>query len=283
MSDSHSRDLNLPKKKWFQRLRDLFDADPQNREEVIDILRDAAGDGVLDRDTLNMLEGVMGVADLRVRDIMVPRAQMTVIDLDSELRDIVKTVIESGHSRYPVIDGSRDDVVGILLAKDLLPFSDLASGKAESFDLHEQLRKAVVVPESKRCDVLLREFRASRNHMAMVVDEYGSVAGLVTIEDILEQIVGDIADEYDFDEGEDAVRAVAVNEWRVRAEAEIGDFNQAVGAEFSDEEFDTIGGVVMQAFGHMPQNGEVLTLPPFEFTVIAADSRRLKLLRVKRD
>lgn len=283
MSDSHSRDLNLPKKKWFQRLRDLFDADPQNREEVIDILRDAAGDGVLDRDTLNMLEGVMGVADLRVRDIMVPRAQMTVIDLDSALPDIVKIVIESGHSRYPVIDGSRDDVVGILLAKDLLSYSDLAAGDADKFDLHEQLRKAVVVPESKRCDVLLREFRANRNHMAIVVDEYGSVSGLVTIEDVLEQIVGDIADEYDFDDGDDAVRAVAVNEWRVRADAEIADFNQAVGGDFSDEEFDTIGGVVMQAFGHMPQNGETVTLALFEFSVIAADSRRLKLLRVKRN
>jgi magnesium and cobalt transporter len=282
MSDSHSRDVNLPKKKWFQRLRDLFDADPQNREEVIDILRDAAGDGVLDRDTLNMLESVMGVADLRVRDIMVPSAQMTVIDLDSALNSIVKTVIESGHSRYPVIDGSRDDVVGILLAKDLLSFSDLAAGDPEKFDLHEHLRKAVVVPESKRCDALLREFRANRNHMAIVVDEYGSVSGLVTIEDVLEQIVGDIADEYDFDESDDAVRAVGVNEWRVRADAEIAAFNLAVGAEFSDAEFDTIGGVVTQAFGHMPQTGEMVTLAPFEFSVISADSRRLKLLRVKR-
>jgi len=283
MSDSHSRNLNLPKKKWMQRLRDLFDADPQNREEVIDILRDAAGDGVLDRDTLNMLEGVMGVADLRVRDIMVPGAQMTVIELDSELRDIVKTVIASGHSRYPVIDGSRDDVVGILLAKDLLPYSDLANGDADEFDLHEHLRKAVIVPESKRCDVLLREFRANRNHMAMVVDEYGSVAGLVTIEDVLEQIVGDIADEYDFDDAEGGVRAVASNEWRVRADVEIADFNAATDADFGDDEFDTIGGVVMQAFGHMPQTGETVTLNTFEFSVLAADSRRLKLLRVKRN
>ncbi len=282
MSDSHSSPSPLPKKKFFQRLRDFFDADPQNREEVIDILRDATRDGVLDRDTLDMLEGVMGVADLRVRDIMVPSAQMTVIELNSALPDLVKTVIASGHSRYPVIDKSRDDVVGILLAKDLLPYSDLADGDAESFDLHEHLRKAVVVPESKRCDVLLREFRANRNHMAIVVDEYGSVSGLVTIEDVLEQIVGDIADEYDFDEGDDNIRALASNEWRVRADSEIADFNATVGSEFSDEEFDTIGGVVMQAFGHMPQNGETVSIKPFEFTVLAADSRRLKLLRVKR-
>lgn len=270
------------RKKWFQRLRDIFDADPQNRSEVLDMLRDATHQGVLDRDTLNMLEGVMGVADLRVRDIMVPRAQMIVIDVDATLHEIVKAVIDSGHSRYPVIDGTRDDVEGILLAKDLLQFSDLAIGDADSFDLHDHLRPAVIVPESKRCDVLLREFRANHNHMAMVVDEYGSVSGLVTIEDVLEQIVGDIADEYDFDDDEDFIRQFSHSEWRVRADTPVAEFNTELKAELDEEEFDTVGGIIMQAFGHLPQQGETITLDSLQFTVTVGDGRRIKLLRVKR-
>lgn len=268
---------------WFHRLLDAMQPGVQNREELIDSLREAADTNVVDRDTLTMLEGVMSVAELRVRDIMIPRSQMIVLDADASLEELLPEVVESGHSRYPVIGASRDQVEGILLAKDLLQFSLMSPDAARAaFDIHEILRPAMVVPESKRLDSLLREFRSSRNHMAMVVDEYGGMSGLITIEDVLEQIVGDISDEYDFDEAEEYLRQLGDNEWHVRADMELEDFNRQFGTALDEEEFDTIGGAVANQFGHLPQRGEQLALSGHELTVLASDSRRIKLLKVRK-
>lgn len=281
-SSSPSRTV-LRRRNWFHRLLDALQPGLQNRDELLDSLREAADTNVVDRDTLTMLEGVMSVAELRVRDIMIPRSQMVVLDADEELAELLPKVVESGHSRYPVIGASRDQVEGILLAKDLLQFSLLPPDEARAnFDIHEILRPALVVPESKRLDSLLREFRSSRNHMAMVVDEYGGMAGLITIEDVLEQIVGDIADEYDFDDVEEYLRQLSDSEWHVRADMELEDFNQQFGTELDEEEFDTIGGAVANQFGHLPQRGEQLAMAGYELTVLASDSRRIKLLKLKK-
>lgn len=270
-------------KSWLHRFREFIQAEPQDREQLLDTLRDAAERTLIDRDTLGMLEGVLSVAELRVRDIMVPRAQMICVDIEAELADIVPLVVEAGHSRYPVVGDDRDQIEGVLLAKDLLPFAQVG-GRAEAggFDLRAILRPALMVPESKRLDVLLREFRQNRNHMAIVVDEYGGVAGLVTIEDILEQIVGDIEDEYDFDAEEDYLRQLAPNEFHVRADMPVEDFNEAFAVAFDEESFDTVGGVVLHAFGHLPARGEQVLIDNLDFTVLAGDSRRVKLLRVRR-
>lgn len=282
-SSSHPSRTVLRRRNWFHRLLDALQPGLQNRDELLDSLREAADTNVVDRDTLTMLEGVMSVAELRVRDIMIPRSQMVVLDADEELAELLPKVVESGHSRYPVIGASRDQVEGILLAKDLLQFSLLPPDEARaSFDIHEILRPALVVPESKRLDSLLREFRSSRNHMAMVVDEYGGMAGLITIEDVLEQIVGDIADEYDFDDVEEYLRQLSDSEWHVRADMELEDFNQQFGTELDEEEFDTIGGAVANQFGHLPQRGEQLAMAGYELTVLASDSRRIKLLKLKK-
>jgi len=281
--DSSSSDSNRRRRNWLHRLRDALQPGLQNREELLDSLREAADSNVVDRDTLAMLEGVLSVAELRVRDIMIPRSQMAVLDADDDLAEILAIVVASGHSRYPVIGASRDQVDGILLAKDLLQFSLLSPEQArERFDIHEILRPALVVPESKRLDSLLREFRSSRNHMAMVVDEYGGVSGLITIEDVLEQIVGQIADEYDFDDAEEYLRQLDDNEWHVRADMELEAFNVQFQTALDEEEFDTIGGVVANQFGHLPQRGEQLVMSGYELTVLASDSRRIKLLKVKK-
>jgi magnesium and cobalt transporter len=225
-----------------------------------------------------MIEGVLSVSEMRVGEIMIPRAQMDVIDINEAPEKFIPFVIETAHSRFPVIDRDRDDVIGILLAKDLLRYYAEADA-----DIRGMLRPAVFIPESKRLNVLLKEFRSNRNHIAIVVDEYGGVAGLVTIEDVLEQIVGDIEDEYDFDEAEDNIIRERDGGYRVKAATEIGDFNAALGTDFSDKEFDTIGGLVVSRFGHLPKRGESVSFDGLTFTVLRADSRRLHTLRVKRE
>jgi magnesium and cobalt transporter len=231
---------------------------------------------LLDADALAMIEGVMQVSEMQAREIMVPRSQMDVIDINESPGQFIPMVILTAHSRFPVIGTNRDDVIGILLAKDLLRYY---AGE-EEFNVREMLRPAVFIPEAKPLNVLLKEFRKNRNHIAIVVDEYGGVSGLITIEDVLEQIVGDIEDEYDFDDIEDNIVQEKGGQYRVKALTEIDDFNSVFGTTYDDEEFDTIGGVVMQRFGRVPKRGEQIGLGNLTFKVLRADSRRLHLLQV---
>ena len=260
----------------LERLSTLLLREPEDREQLIDLLRSAHERDLLDADGLAMIEGVLQVAEMQARDIMVPRAQMDVIDVSEPPDRFVPLVIETAHSRFPVIGESKDDVLGILLAKDLLRYY---AGE-EEFNVREMLRPAVFIPESKPLNVLLKEFRKNRNHIAIVVDEYGGVAGLITIEDVLEQIVGDIEDEYDFDEAEDNIVQEKRGFYRVKALTEIDDFNASFGTAFSDEEFDTIGGLVLQRFGRVPKRGEQLVVDQLSFRVLRADGRRIYLLQV---
>jgi hemolysin (HlyC) family protein len=262
----------------LERLSALLMREPEDREQLVTLLHSAYERDLLDSDALSMIEGVLQVSELQVRDIMVPRPQMDVIDVNETPDRFVPHVIATAHSRFPVVDRDRDDVIGILLAKDLLRYY---AGE-EEFKVRDMLRPAVFVPESKRLNVLLREFRANRNHMAIVVDEYGGVAGLVTIEDVLEQIVGDIEDEYDFDESEDNIVRESSGHWRVKAQTEIADFNRAFGTDFSDEDFDTVGGLIIDRFGRLPKRGESITIGGLRFQVLRADSRRLHALQVQR-
>ena len=262
----------------LERLSALLMREPEDREQLVNLLHSAYEHDLLDSDALSMIEGVLQVSEQQVRDIMVPRPQMDVIDVNETPDKFIPHVIATAHSRFPVIDKDRDDVIGILLAKDLLRYY---AGE-EEFKVRDMLRPAVFVPESKRLNVLLREFRANRNHMAIVVDEYGGVAGLVTIEDVLEQIVGDIEDEYDFDESEDNIVRESSGHWRVKAQTEIGDFNRAFGTDFSDEDFDTVGGLIIDRFGRLPKRGESVTIGGLRFQVLRADSRRLHVLQVQR-
>ena len=266
------------KPSWLERLGALLMREPEDRDQLIRLLHSAYERNLLDADALSWIEGAMQVSDMKVRDVMVPRAQMDVIDINETPDRFIPQVIATAHSRFPVIDRDRDHVVGILLAKDLLRYY---AGE-EEFNVREMLRPAVFVPESKRLNVLLRDFRRNRNHMAIVVDEYGGVAGLVTIEDVLELIVGDIEDEYDFDEIEDNVLRERGGRWRVKAQTEIGDFNQVFGTAFSDKEYDTVGGLVIQRFGRLPKRGESVEFEGLKFTVLRGDSRRLHTLRVER-
>ena len=261
----------------LERLSAFLTREPEDREELLELLHGAFEHKLLDADALSMIEGVLQVSEMTVRDIMIPRAQMDVVSIDDDPTEFLPLVLETKHSRFPVIGENKDDVVGILLAKELL----LYYRNPASFDLKETLRPAVFVPESKRLNVLLRDFRANRNHIAIVVDEYGGVSGLVTIEDVLEQIVGDIEDEYDFDESEDNIIAEANGRFRVKAQTEIADFNSHFGSDFADDEFDTVGGLVLQAFGRLPKRGETTTIGGFRFRVVRADSRRLYTLQVE--
>jgi magnesium and cobalt transporter len=262
----------------LDRLSALLTREPEDRDDLVAILRGAFERRLLDADALSMIEGVLSVSETTVRDIMIPRAQMDCVSIDDEPADFIPLIVETKHSRFPVIGESKDDVVGILLAKELLGYY----ANPEAFNLREILRPAVFVPESKRLNVLLREFRANRNHIAIVVDEYGGVSGLVTIEDVLEQIVGDIEDEYDFDESEDNIIPEANGRFRVKAQTEIGDFNAQFGSRFEDEEFDTVGGLVLKSFGRLPKRGETTSIDGFRFRVLRADSRRLHTLQVER-
>lgn len=252
--------------------------EPETKEQLIELLRAAKNRALFDTEALSMMEGVLQVSDLQVRDIMIPRAQMDVVARDDSLEEILPRVVESGHSRYPVIGDDRAEVVGTLLAKDLLQFF---GEEGKKFKLRNIIRSAVFVPESKRLDVLLREFRASRNHMAIVIDEYGAAAGVVTIEDVLEQIVGEIEDEYDFDEGAFIMRRDD-NSFTAKAHTTLEDFNEYFNTAFDDESFDTIGGLVLNALGHMPKRGEKVDIEGFQFEVLGADSRKIRLLNIYR-
>ncbi len=267
-----------PKPTLLERLSALIMREPEDREQLLELLRSAHERALLDADALSMIEGVMQVSEMQVRDIMVPRAQMDVIDINEGPEHFVPDVIATAHSRFPVIDRNRDHVIGILLAKDLLRYY---AGE-EEFNVRDMLRPAIFIPESKALNVLLREFRASRNHMAIVVDEYGGVAGLVTIEDVLEQIVGDIEDEYDFDESADNIVREGSGQWRVRGRTEIEDFNEAFGTGFPSEDFDTVAGLVIARLGRLPKRGESVVLDGLRVTVLRADSRRLHLVSVQK-
>ena len=271
-----SADKSGPTGQWLRRIVESFTGEPRDLEQLSDVLGDARERGLIDADGLAMLEGVLQVSEMQVRDVMVPRSQMVVVHRDDPPEKILPVVIESGHSRFPVVGEDRDEVAGILLAKDLLRF--FAEGGGE-FDIRECLRPAVFIPESKRLNVLLKEFRVSHNHMAIVVDEYGGVSGLLTIEDLLEQIVGDIGDEYDVDEVE-GIRKEGERTFAVPALTRIEEFNAAFGTRFADEEFDTIGGLVLHELGRMPRRGEAIEIGGLEIKVVRADRRRIESLRV---
>ena len=277
---SMSAPLDSPDDKptLLERLSAFLTREPEDRDELIALMRGAFERRLLDADALSMIEGVLSVSEATVRDIMIPRAQMDCVSIDDAPPEFMPLIVETKHSRFPVIGESKDDVIGILLAKELLNYY----ANPEGFSLRETLRPAVFVPESKRLNVLLREFRANRNHIAIVVDEYGGVSGLVTIEDVLEQIVGDIDDEYDFDESEDNVIPEAGGRYRVKAQTEIEDFNAQFGTPFESEEFATVGGLILKAFGRLPKRGETTMLGGFRFRVLRADSRRLYTLQVER-
>ncbi len=270
-------DAKSKHRSWLERLSDLLTREPQDREQLMNILRDAGERAILSADMLHMIESVLQVSDMHVRDVMIPKTQMAVIESDSKLEAVLPLIIESGHSRFPVMDTASNDVIGILLAKDLIKYC--FNHETSQFNLQRILRPAVFVPQSKRLDVLLREFRISHHHMAIVLDEYGHVAGLVTIEDVLEQIVGDIEDEYDTEE-DDEIKKQADGSYIIKAITPIDDFNEYFDSELSDEEFDTIGGLILQGFGHLPKRGEVLKIQTFRFKVLHSDNRRIHLLEL---
>ena len=262
--------------RWLKRITQSMSGEPRDLAELIDDLREARERGLFDGDALVMLEGVLAVADMQVRDIMVPRSQMVFVERDEPPNRLVELVVESGHSRFPVIGEDRDQILGILLAKALLR---LQAAGDEPFEIREYMRPAIFVPESKRLNVLLKEFRLSHNHIAMVVDEYGGVCGLVTIEDVIEQIIGEIDDEHDV-EDDHPIRRETEREFTVRALTPIADFNDYFKTKFSDQKFDTIGGLLMQEFGRLPRRGETIEVGELEFRVVRADRRRIDLLRV---
>ena len=270
-------ELNMTKENdtssWFMRLKHLLHVEPQNKEELVSLLRDAQIRALIDAETLGMIEGVILFSQMRVRDIMLPKKQMTCIEDTAELSEVIQIVTESGHSRFPVTD-EKNEVIGILHAKDLLQFQ---AEENTDYDLLDIVRQATFVPESKRLDLLLSEFRKNRNHMAIVVDEYGEVSGFVTLEDIIEQIIGDIEDEFDIDE-EAYIKTHGDAHYIIKAHTPIDEFNEQLQAHFSDQSYDTIGGIVMTNFGYLPKRGEVITIDQFEFKVINADARHIKLL-----
>jgi len=268
----------LTKSGWLERLGALLIRKPEDREQLITVLHSAFENNLLDSDALSMIEGVMQVSEMQARDIMVPRSQMDVVDISETPDKFIPFVIETAHSRFPVTEGSEDNIIGILLAKDLLRYY----AREEEFNIRDMLRPAVFIPESKRLNILLKDFRSNRNHIAIVVNEYGGVAGLLTIEDVLEQIVGEIEDEYDFDEDEDNIILESEGHYRVKAITEIDDFNEVIGANFSNDDYDTIGGLVLNKFGRLPNRHESVVIDNFKFTVQQADSRRLHMLKVEK-
>lgn len=271
-------EIQSTKPTLLERLSSMLLREPEDREQLVSLLHSAYERDLLDADALSMMEGVLQVSEQQVREVMIPRAQMDVIDISQPPEQFIPFVIETAHSRFPVIDGDKDNIVGILLAKDLLRYY-----AGEEFVVRDMLRPAVFVPESKRLNVLLRDFRGNRNHIALVVDEYGGVCGMVTIEDVLEQIVGDIEDEYDFDEDEDNIIPDGAGNWRIKAATAIADFNEALGTEFSDEECDTIGGLVIKAAGQLPKRDDRIVIDDLTFIVLRADSRRLYSMLVQRN
>ncbi|WP_369916338.1 HlyC/CorC family transporter [Xanthomonas sp. NCPPB 3005] len=277
-SSSSSQETHEKRRGWLERLSSVFSGDPHTRDDLVEVLRDAQHDGLIAADTLRMMEGALSVSELTVGDVMVSRSQMVSLSAEARFLDLMKQVVESGHSRFPVHGENKDDILGILLAKDLLRGVVADHGPGT---VRELLRPAVLIPESKKLNVLLKEFRLSRNHMAIVVDEYGGVAGLVTIEDVLEQIVGEIDDEHDDAEDEASlIAAQADGQYVVDALTPIEDFNERFGADFSDDDYDTVGGLVTEAIGHLPETGEELTLGRFAFRVARADARRVQAFHV---
>jgi magnesium and cobalt transporter len=271
---SNSKLSNKPS--LLERLSHFLLREPEDREQLVTLLHSAYENNLMDADSLAMIEGVLQVSEMQVRDIMIPRSQMDVIDITDPPEVFIPHVIETAHSRFPVIEDNKNDVIGILLAKDLLRYY-----AGEDFEVRDMLRPAVFIPEAKRLNVLLKEFRSNRNHIAIVVDEYGGVAGMVTIEDVLEQIVGDIEDEYDYDEDEDNIIQNADGQYRVKALTEISDFNEIIGTNLSDEEFSTIGGLVVNKFGHLPKRNDEISFSGLHIKVLRADSRRLHSMMVE--
>ena len=267
-----------PKRSMLERLSSLLLREPEDRDQLVELLHAAHEKQLLDADALSMIEGVMQVSEMQARDVMIPRSQMDMINVDDSPEEFIPFVMETAHSRFPVYEKSRDNVIGILLAKDLLRYYTAP----DDFDMRDTLRPAVFVPEAKRLNVLLREFKANRNHIAIIVDEYGGVAGLVTIEDVLEQIVGDIEDEFDFDETEDNILPDKSGRFRVKAVTDIEDFNEHFKVNFSDEDFDTVGGLVVNQFGRVPKRGESVTFDGFKFSVLRADSRMVHSMIVEK-
>jgi magnesium and cobalt transporter len=264
-------------KSWLGKITQAFTHEPKNRQELLQLLREAHQNKLLDAEALAIVEGAIQVADLQVRDIMVPRSQMISIKACQSPTEFLPAILDSAHSRYPVIGESLDEVIGILLAKDLLPL--VLQQPGQPFNVRDVLRPVTFVPESKRLNVLLREFRANHNHMAVVIDEYGGVAGLVTIEDVLEQIVGEIEDEHDIEE-DSYIKPLPSGDFLIKALTPVENFNEFFDSSLSDDEFDTIGGLVMSAFGHLPKRNEVIAIGDFRFRVLSADSRRIHLLRL---
>ncbi len=279
MSDDYpsSQSIEKHEKSWLDKLLYAFSDEPKSRDELLDIIKDAANNKLLDQDALSIIEGALDVSSLQAREIMVPRSQIVAIRLEDSPQEFLPQVIESGHSRFPVIGESLDDIKGILLAKDLLP---LALNGTENFNLESILRTANIVPESKRVNVLLREFRENRYHMALVMDEYGGISGLLTIEDILEEIVGDIEDETDEQDGDNFIKKMSDTDFIIKALTPIEEFNRHFDANLSEESFDTIGGILMQEFGHIPKRNEVTVIDEFQFRVLYSDSRQIHLLRL---
>ena len=266
--------MNKKKSKFARKIRNLL-IRPKDKEHLGDILKQAFDKHMLDADSLMMLEGVLNVSEMQVRDIMIPRSQMDFIDISKKPEEFIPFVIETAHSRFPVIEGSMNDVIWILLAKDLLNFNE-----RQDFELRDKLRPAIFVPESKRLNVLLKDFKKNRNHIAIVVDEYGGVSGMVTIEDVLEQIVGDIEDEYDYDETEDNIIEEKSGKFRIKAATEIEDFNAFFATEYADEDFTTVGGLITNKFGYLPEKNEKITFDGFDITILRADSRQIHTLMV---
>ena len=279
MSDDNPHSTNGSSgKSWLDKLKNSISGEPRSKEELVSVITDAEQNEIIDPQTREMIEGVIGVNEMRVRDIMIPRAQMTTIDVEQKVEEFLPVMLESAHSRFPVISEDKDHIEGILWAKDLLAF---AFNAEKEFNLRDILRPAVIVPESKRVDVLLKEFRQQRYHMAIVVDEYGGVSGLVTIEDILEIIVGEIEDEYDTEEdGTDDIRPLNKSTYSVKALTPVDEFNEFFETKFSEEEADTIGGIVLKAFGHMPETNDEITIDDIQFKVTNSDKRRLIQLKV---
>jgi len=276
MNDDQSS-IDPRPKSWIDKIAGVFSDEPTDTKSLLQLLRNAEQDRVLDTDALGIIEGALQVSSMQVRDIMIPRSQVVTVPAKLPLGDIVELVTKASHSRFPVIGENVDNVIGILLAKDLLPL--ILNGISERFDIKDIVRPATFVPESKRLNVLLREFRETRQHMAIVIDEYGSVCGAVTIEDVLEQIVGEIEDEFDVDD-DSFIKKFDEENFIVKALTPVDEFNAYFGTEFSDQEFTTVGGLVLQNFGHIPERGETINIGPFLITVLNADSRQIKLLKV---
>ncbi|WP_370212111.1 HlyC/CorC family transporter [Alloalcanivorax venustensis] len=277
MSDDYSD--NGTSRSWLERVGQFFTSTPGSRDELLDLMRSMRDSDIIDGDTLGIIEGAICVSEMQVREILIPRSQMVSLRASDDPRDFLPTIIDCAHSRFPVLGDDPDEIIGILLAKDLLALI-LEPARMERFVIKDHVRSAMVVPESKRLDSLLREFRITKNHMAIVVNEYGGVAGLVTIEDVLEQIVGEIEDEHDIDDDDYLIKDLEGDDFTVKAITPIDEFNEHFKTQYRDDEFDTIGGLVMQAFGHLPQREESVDMGNLRFTVLSADGRTIRLLRV---